>query len=73
MIWEIERAFGIQALAMIGSGTSKSGIWDKVADVRPKVILIDELEKMKIRCILKLDPDSPIQKLNLFPEQDQPG
>jgi Holliday junction DNA helicase RuvB len=47
MIWEIERAFGIQALAMIGSGTSKSGIWDKVADVRPKVILIDELEKMK--------------------------
>jgi len=35
--------------------------------------LTDELEKMKIRCILKLDPDSPIQKLNLFPEQDQPG
>src|ERR1035437_4883999 len=45
-IWEIERVYGPQALPMIGSSTSKSGMWDMIADKNPKIILIDELEKM---------------------------
>jgi hypothetical protein len=32
--------------------------------------LTDELEKMKIRCLLKLDIDAPIQKLSIEPARE---
>jgi len=56
-LWDIERAAGSKALWLIGSGASFSGLWDKVAEVRPKILLMDELDKMKavdIACLLSL-------------------
>jgi Holliday junction DNA helicase RuvB len=43
---DIERVLGQSTMWMIGSATSKAGLWDGVAENRPKVILIDEIEKM---------------------------
>ncbi len=47
-LWEMEKVFGRQALPLIGSATSRAGMWDMVAERKPRIILIDELEKMKI-------------------------
>jgi Holliday junction DNA helicase RuvB len=47
-LWDIERVFGSRALPLIGSGASKAGIWDLIEEMRPQIILIDELEKMKV-------------------------
>ena len=47
-LWEIERVGGTRTMWLMGSGTSKSGMWDAVADRRPKWILVDELEKMNV-------------------------
>lgn len=46
-LWDIERAAGTKALWLIGSGASFAGMWDKVAESRPQLLLIDELDKMK--------------------------
>ncbi len=43
---DIERAAGNSAMWIVGSAASKAGIWDQVADRRPGVLLITELEKM---------------------------
>ncbi len=45
-LWDIERAARGRALWLIGSGTSKSGLWDKVAERQLQILLIDELDKM---------------------------
>ncbi|MBN2239685.1 MAG: AAA family ATPase, partial [Dehalococcoidales bacterium] len=45
-LWDIERVAGGQAMWLIGSGTSKAGLWDAVADQQPQILLIDELDKM---------------------------
>ena len=45
-LWDIERAAGDRAIWLIGSATSKSGLWDKVAEKHLQIILIDELDKM---------------------------
>jgi len=45
-LWDIERAAGERAIWLIGSATSKSGLWDKIAEGRFQFILIDELDKM---------------------------
>lgn len=45
-LWDIERAAGEYALWLIGSGASKSGVWDEVAKRMPQILLIDELDKM---------------------------
>lgn len=45
-LYEIERAVGSQSMWLMGSGTSRNGMWDELAERRPKYILIDELEKM---------------------------
>ena len=45
-LWDIERVAGKKAIWLIGTGTSKSGVWDKIADIRPQILLIDELDKM---------------------------
>ena len=44
--WDIERACGEKAIWLVGSATSKAGLWDLVAERQPQVLLIDELDKM---------------------------
>ncbi len=45
-LWDIERAGGERAIWLVGSATSKAGLWDLVAEKQPKVLLIDELSTM---------------------------
>jgi len=45
-LWDIERACGEKAVWLVGSATSKAGLWDLVAERQPQVILIDEIDKM---------------------------
>ena len=45
-LWDIERVCGRQALWLVGSATSKAGLWDLVAEREPQILLIDELDKM---------------------------
>ena len=45
-LWDIERAAGEKSIWLIGSATSKGGLWDRIADRQPQIILIDELDKM---------------------------
>jgi Holliday junction DNA helicase RuvB len=45
-LWDIERAAGESALWLVGSATSKAGLWDIIADRQPQILLIDELDKM---------------------------
>ena len=45
-LWDIERAAGDRAIWLVGSATSKAGLWDIVAERQPQIILIDELDKM---------------------------
>lgn len=42
----VERVFGEQSIWVVGSATSKAGLWDLVAEREPQVLLIDELDKM---------------------------
>jgi len=45
-LWDIERAAGERAIWLVGSATSKAGLWDIVSEREPQVLLIDELDKM---------------------------
>jgi len=45
-LWDIEQAAGERAIWLVGSATSKAGLWDLVAERQPQVLLIDELDKM---------------------------
>jgi Holliday junction DNA helicase RuvB len=45
-LWDIERAAGEKAIWLVGSATSKAGLWDVIAERQPQIILIDELDKM---------------------------
>ncbi len=45
-LWDIEQAAGERAIWLVGSATSKAGLWDVVAEKQPQIILIDELDKM---------------------------
>jgi len=45
-LWDVELALGDQAIWLVGSATSKAGLWDLVAAREPEVLLIDELDKM---------------------------
>ncbi len=45
-LWDIERAGGEKAIWLVGSATSKAGLWDLIAERQPKILLIDELDKM---------------------------
>jgi len=47
-LWDIEQASGERAIWLVGSATSKAGLWDLVAERQPQVILIDELDKMNV-------------------------
>jgi len=45
-LWDIERAAGERAIWLVGSATSKAGLWDLVAERQPRIVEIDELDKM---------------------------
>ncbi|QBX64627.1 AAA family ATPase [Dehalococcoides mccartyi] len=45
-LWDIEQTFGEQAIWLVGSAISKAGLWDLVAEREPKILLIDEMDKM---------------------------
>jgi Holliday junction DNA helicase RuvB len=45
-LWDIERAAGERAVWLVGSATSKAGLWDLIAERHPQILLIDELDKM---------------------------
>ncbi len=45
-LWDIEKAYGEKAVWLVGSATSKAGLWDLVAVRQPWILLIDELDKM---------------------------
>jgi len=45
-LWDIERIAGELGVWLVGSATSKAGLWDLVAEKQPKVLLIDELSTM---------------------------
>ena len=45
-LWDIERLGGEKAVWLVGSATSKAGLWDLVAERQPRFLLIDELDKM---------------------------
>ncbi len=45
-LWDVERAYGDISVPLIGSATSHAGLWDLIAEKRPRIILIDEIEKM---------------------------
>jgi Holliday junction DNA helicase RuvB len=47
-LWDIERVSGEQAVWLLGSATSKAGLWDLVAEREPRILLIDELDKMNV-------------------------
>ena len=44
----LEQHGGSLAMWVSGSSTSLAGLWDKLAEVKPRWLLIDELEKMKL-------------------------
>ncbi|APV45264.1 holliday junction DNA helicase RuvB [Dehalogenimonas formicexedens] len=45
-LWDIEKAGGEKAIWLVGSATSKAGLWDLVAGREPSILLIDEIDKM---------------------------
>jgi len=45
-LWDVERAAAEKAIWLVGSATSKAGLWDLVAERQPQILLIDELDKM---------------------------
>ena len=45
-LWDIERAAGERAIWLVGSATSKAGLWDIISEREPQILLIDELDKM---------------------------
>lgn len=45
-LWDIEQTWGEQAIWLVGSATSKAGLWDVVAEREPRILLIDEMDKM---------------------------
>jgi len=45
-LWDIEKSCGERAVWLVGSATSKVGLWDMLAQKQPRVLLIDELDKM---------------------------
>jgi len=45
-LWDIERIGGELVVWLVGSAISKAGLWDLVAQRQPKVLLVDELDKV---------------------------
>jgi Holliday junction DNA helicase RuvB len=45
-LWDVERACGGQAVWLVGSAISKAGLWDLVSEREPRILIVDELDKM---------------------------
>lgn len=45
-LWDIECTYGEQSMPLLGSATSHAGLWDLISERKPKIILVDEIEKM---------------------------
>ena len=45
-LWDIERIGGEKAVWLVGSAISKAGLWDLVTERQPRVLLVDELDKV---------------------------
>lgn len=48
ILFDIEKSLRDYATWIVGSATSKAGLWDMVADQQPRILLIDEIDKMGI-------------------------
>jgi len=46
LIYDIDKALAGRSMWIVGSATSKAGLWDSVAEHKPRTLLIDELDKM---------------------------
>jgi len=47
-LYDIERIGGSSAMTLLGSATSHAGLWDLLAERKPKWILVDEIDKMSL-------------------------
>lgn len=47
-LWDVERVYGSITLPLIGSGTSHAGLWDLLAERKPRIVLMDELQRMQV-------------------------
>lgn len=45
---DIEEAVGLAGIPLLGSATSHMGLWDLIAERKPKYLLIDEIEKLAL-------------------------
>ncbi len=45
---DIEQAAGPTAIPLLGSATSHMGLWDLIAERKPRYLLIDEIEKLPL-------------------------
>lgn len=48
LLYDIERSLPQSTMWIIGSATSRAGLWDGVAERRPRILLIDEIDKMTV-------------------------
>lgn len=46
ILFDIEKCLKDYATWIVGSATSKAGLWDMIADQQPRILLIDEIDKM---------------------------
>ena len=46
LIYDIDKALANRAMWIVGSATSKAGLWDSISLHKPRTLLIDELDKM---------------------------
>jgi Holliday junction DNA helicase RuvB len=46
ILFDIEKCLKDYATWRVGSATSKAGLWDIIADQQPRILLIDEIDKM---------------------------
>jgi len=47
-LYDIERVGGPSAMTLLGSATSHAGLWDLLAERKPKWVLVDEIDKMSL-------------------------
>jgi len=47
-LYDIERVGGLSAMTLLGSATSHAGLWDLLAERKPRWVLIDEVDKMSL-------------------------
>lgn len=45
-LYDIEHALKDECIFLLGSATSHAGLWDMVSERNPRILLIDEIEKM---------------------------